>query len=156
MCTMSAHEPGPRRDPILVSACLLGLPTRYNGAHCLRDNVLALTCEHTVIPACPEQLGGLPTPREPAEINQGNGVDVLDGRARVVDGLGTDVTAHYMRGAEAIARIAELLGARKAILKEGSPSCGVRRIRRAGADARGPGLAAALLQRKGVQVEGIE
>jgi len=153
---MSGHEPNSTRTPILVSACLLGLPTRYNGAHCRREEVLALANGHVLIPACPEQLGGLPTPREAAEINQGAGEDVLDGRAQVVSRRGADVTANFLRGAKAVAHLAELFGARRAILKESSPSCGVRRIKRAGQDVRGAGVTTALLLRKGIQVDGIE
>jgi len=156
MCEMSADEPSADRPPILVSACLLGLPTRYNGAHCRRREVLALAADHVLIPACPEQLGGLSTPREAAEISQGSGEDVLDGRAQVINGSGTDVTANFLRGAEAVAQLAELVGARRAVLKEGSPSCGVRRLTRAGADVRGPGVTTALLLRKGIEVDGIE
>ncbi len=134
----------------------MGLPTRYNGAHCRRDEVLALGSEHVLVPACPEQLGGLPTPREAAEISTGGGEDVLDGRARVVSATGEDVSASYVRGAQAVAEIARLVGAQRAILKEGSPSCGVSRIRRGGQDVRAAGVTTALLLREGIEVEGVE
>jgi uncharacterized protein YbbK (DUF523 family) len=145
------HPPG---RPLLVSACLLGLATRYDGSHRLCPDLLSMAHACTLIPVCPEQLGGLPTPRPPAEVASGTGADVLDGAARVVDSTGADVTDRYLRGAELAARIAELTGARSAVLKEGSPSCGVSRIRRDGADAPGEGVAAALLRRRGLQLEG--
>lgn len=73
---------------ILVSSCLAGLQVRYNGTHRLDPRILILIEEKKAISVCPELLGGLSTPREPAEIIGGDGEDVLDGKARVVDRLG--------------------------------------------------------------------
>jgi len=81
---------------------------------------------------------------------------VLEGAARVVNAQGRDVTVNYLLGARQVLRLAETFGASRAILKEGSPACGVSRIKRAGRDLSGMGVAAALLHRKGVIVEGIE
>lgn len=153
---MTASDAQTRPTPIIVSACLLGLPTRYNAAHCRRDAVVALSADHVLVPACPEQLGGLPTPRQAAEIKAGDGEDVLDGRSRVEDASGADVTAQFIRGAEAVAALAGLYGARRALLKEGSPSCGVLYIGRAGANVPGAGVTTALLRRRGIRVDGIE
>ena len=86
---------------ILVSACLLGLDCKYTGENNLCPRVAALREEHTLIPVCPEQLGGLPTPRPPAE-RLGD---------RVVTREGADVTEAYEKGARQTARLAELLGA---------------------------------------------
>lgn len=99
---------------LLVSACLLGAPCKYDGGNNACPGVLALASEHTLIPVCPEQLGGLPTPRTPAE-RAGERVITADGR---------DVTAQYRRGAEAALHLAKTLGAEGAILKARSPSCG--------------------------------
>ncbi|MDO5563000.1 MAG: DUF523 domain-containing protein [Synergistaceae bacterium] len=99
---------------ILVSACLLGLNCRYCGGGCFDDRVVALAKEFCLIPVCPEQLGGLPTPREPDEILNG----------RVVSKSGIDNTEYFERGAEEVLRLAKLLGCSMAILKERSPSCG--------------------------------
>jgi len=140
---------------ILVSACLLGLPTRYDGGHCRSPEVVTLAARHHLVPICPEQLGGLSTPRPPSEIEHGDGCDVLDGRARVLSTEGTNVTDSFIRGAWAAAQIAETCGATRAILKEGSPSCGVSRIMRAEQDVEGEGITAALLRRKGLKVDGI-
>ncbi len=145
-----------KQRPILVSACLLGLETRYDGGSCPQEETVRLADRACVVPVCPEQLGGLSTPRPPAEIASGDGEDVLDGRARLRDCEGREVTAHYLRGAEAVARIAALTGAARALLKEGSPACGVSRIKRDGRDVSGCGVTAALLRRKGVKLEGID
>ena len=99
---------------ILVSACLLGCPCRYDGAAKPCPAVLALAERHELVPVCPEQLGGLPTPRNPSE-RRGERVVMNDGR---------DVTAEYRRGAEEALRLARLYGCTAAVLKEKSPSCG--------------------------------
>ncbi|MGI5935337.1 MAG: DUF523 domain-containing protein [Oscillospiraceae bacterium] len=103
---------------ILVSACLLGVNCRYNAVPGAAPGVLALMEHHTLIPVCPEQLGGLPTPREPAEIRG----DV------VLSKNGMDVTENYRRGAEETLRLAKLCGCKYAALKERSPSCGYGKI----------------------------
>ena len=141
---------------VLVSACLLGLETRYDGGHCFRRAVVERLSGVRCVPVCPEQLGGLSTPREPAEIDREEGGSVLRGGADVVRRDGVCVTRNYRRGAEMVVRIARMTGARWALLKEGSPACGVHRLKRAGKDVEGRGVAASLLLEKGVQVEGIE
>ncbi|MFO8006774.1 MAG: DUF523 domain-containing protein [Candidatus Brocadiia bacterium] len=143
-------------EVILVSACLLGLPTRWDGDDRQREEAVRLAAHCHLVPVCPEQAGGLPTPRDPAEITEGDGPAVLDGAARVLNTAGVDVTDNYRRGAQTAARLAELTGARRALLKEGSPSCGVSRIRRNDNDVRGCGVTTALLRRKGIAVEGVE
>ncbi len=143
-------------SPVLVSACLLGLGTRYDGGHCLTPELPRQARRGVFVPVCPEQLGGLPTPRPRAEIERGGGGDVLDGNARVRTPEGTDVTGAFLRGARMVCSLADLLGARAAVLKEGSPSCGVCRIRRDGAPMAGRGVTAALLTRKGLRLDGVE
>jgi uncharacterized protein YbbK (DUF523 family) len=100
--------------PIVVSACLLGIYCRYDGRCETDERVAALSREHVLIPVCPEQLGGLPTPRQ--------AVELLDGRAVTRDG--TDLTGAFRRGAEQVLRVARLNGARAAVLQPRSPSCG--------------------------------
>ncbi len=113
------------RPPLLVSACLVGLDTRLDG-HCRSFPTVATLARHyTLIPVCPEQLGGLSTPRPPAEIIGGSGDEVLRGNARVCTEEGRDVTAAYIKGAEQALRAARLNGVRMAVLKARSPSCGV-------------------------------
>ena len=98
---------------ILISACLLGAACRYDGRSKPHPLVRALAARHELVPVCPEQLGGLPTPRPPAE-RRGE---------RVVTAAGTDVTEQYRRGAEETLRLCRLLGCRVAVLKERSPAC---------------------------------
>ncbi|HWA63149.1 MAG TPA: DUF523 domain-containing protein [Caulobacteraceae bacterium] len=142
---------------ILVSACLLGRPVRYDG----RGRALAheaLTrwqAEGLLVPLCPEVAAGLPTPRAPAEIVGGDGEDVLAGRARVVDGDGRDLTAEFLAGAESAARLAAESGCAFALLTEGSPSCGPGFVYDgtfSGARRPGSGVVAARLRRAGVEV----
>ena len=103
---------------LLVSACLLGCRCRYDGAAKSHPELQLLAEQHVLIPVCPEQLGGLPTPRPSAE-RQGN---------RVVTQNGMDVTDQYRRGAEETLHLCQTLGCRAAVLKERSPSCGCGEI----------------------------
>ena len=130
---------------IIVSACLLGCECRYKGDHCCCEELLSLQSEHTLIGACPEQLGGLPTPRVPSE-------RVGD---RVISREGKDVTAQYRKGAEELLRLAKLAGAKVAVLKAKSPACGKGRIYDGsftGGMTDGNGVAAALLMENGIAV----
>ena len=132
---------------ILVSHCLLGEPCRYDGASRLDRQVLELhKAGHTLIPVCPEVLGGLDTPRAPAELQP-------DGR--VVNGDGEDVTAAYRAGAEAALRIAREQGCTLAVLKARSPSCGCGEVYDGTFSHRvvsGWGVAARLLREAGITV----
>lgn len=130
---------------ILVSACLLGACCRYDGGSKPCEKILALKDRHDLIPLCPEQLGGLPTPRPPAEI-RGN---------RVVTRQGADVTGAYQKGAEETARLCALLRCDLAILKARSPSCGHGQVYDgtfSGALTAGDGITARLLLARGVPV----
>jgi len=140
---------------ILISSCLAGLPTRYDGRGSFRQEVAALLAAGKAVPACPEQLGGLATPRRPAEIVGGNGEDVLDGRAKVMTDDGDDVTLEFVRGAEHTLSLARTVGAKYAVLKEASPSCGGLHIydgTHSGTKRPGFGVTAALLRRHGIEV----
>ena len=132
---------------ILISGCLLGLRCRYDGASKPHSAVEALARQHTLIPICPEQLGGLPTPRPPAER--------LD--ERVLTKEGVDVTAQYHRGAEEALRLCWLFGCEAAVLKERSPSCGCGEIydgTHTGTLTPGDGVTAQLLTAHGISVYG--
>src|SRR5437762_2611200 len=109
---------------ILVSSCLAGVEVRFNGTHCLDKKIRQLIEENQAITVCPELLGGFLTPREPAEIVAGNGIDVLDGKAKVFEKSGRDVTELYIKGAYVTLRKAQEVNATVVILKEYSPSCG--------------------------------
>lgn len=132
---------------VLVSACLLGVRCRYDGASKPLPGLERLLDAIDPVPVCPEQLGGLPTPRTPAE-RCGD---------RVVTRDGTDVTAQYERGAQEALRLAQLTGCTLALLKEKSPSCGCGRIydgTHTGTLTDGNGVAAELLLQNGVRVFG--
>ena len=140
---------------ILVSACLAGINCRYDGKNSLNKAVCGLVAGGGAIPVCPEQLGGLPTPRAPAEIKAGCGAGVLDGKCRVINKEGLDVTGNFIKGAEETLKIAVMVGVKKAVLKSGSPSCGCGRIHDgtfSGRMAEGNGVAAELLIREGIEV----
>jgi uncharacterized protein YbbK (DUF523 family) len=132
--------------PILVSACLLGLKCRYDGSEGhISEEVLKLVKEGKAIPICPEILGGLPTPRPPAEIQFG----------KVMNVDGEDVTLNFQLGAEECAKIARLSGANEAILKDKSPSCGSTRIYDGSFTKQlipGQGVTTALLRQEGLVV----
>ena len=130
---------------ILVRACLLGENCRYKGDGCRCDALVRLLELHTVIGVCPEQLGGLSTPREPAEIVG----------ERVLSRSGRDVTAEYQQGAAAALALAQKHGAVCAVLKARSPSCGKGRIHDGtftGGMADGNGVIAERLLRHGIPV----
>jgi len=139
----------------LVSACLLGVRCRWDGKRRASKKVIKLSEKEILIPVCPEQLGGLPTPRVAQEIVGGSGGDVLDGRCIVLNREGEDVTGNFVRGAREVLRIARLLGVSVFIGKERSPSCASRYIYDGsfkGKLAEGEGVTSALLRRNGIDV----
>lgn len=130
---------------LIVSACLLGCQCRYKGDGCKCDALVELAKTHTLIPVCPEQLGGLATPRDPAEIVG----------ERVISNHGRDVTEQYQRGAETALYLARLNHADAAVLKANSPSCGKDQIYDGtftGRKIPGSGVTAALLKNAGFAV----
>lgn len=133
----------------------MGLKTRYDGGDALSAEALKELAGAIPFPVCPEELGGLPTPRPRAEIGQGDGTDVLNGASSVIDENGRDCTASFLKGAEAVLEIARLTGARVAFLKEKSPSCGVALISKKGASEQGMGVTTALLKKDGLEIKGF-
>ena len=134
-------------EHLLISACLLGAQCRYDGQSKPVLEMVALSEQFDLVPLCPEQLGGLPTPRTPAE-RIGDRVITKDGR---------DVTAEYRRGAEQALHLARLCGCRIVLLKERSPSCGSGTIYDGtftGGLTAGDGVTAALLRENGITVYG--
>ena len=133
--------------PVVVSACLLGRRCRWDGGHKDSPAVRAAVEGREVLLLCPEEMGGLGTPRAPAELRGGDAVVVLAGQARVVTVTdGEDRTEAFVAGARAALRQALDNGAREAILKDGSPSCGSRAVHRDGRLTPGQGLLAVLLK----------
>ena len=134
-------------DKLLISACLLGVPCRYDGKSKPAAKIDALREKYELIPVCPEQLGGLPTPRTPSE-RRGD---------RVVMADGTDVTAQYQRGARSALELYRREGCIAAVLKERSPSCGSGEIYDGTFThtvISGDGVTAELLKQSGIKVYG--
>lgn len=132
-----------QHEIVLVSACLAGLCTRYDGKVRPSPACLQALAGRHWLPVCPEQLGGLPTPRPAADLTGGDGYDVLAGRARVVTESGQDVTRNFLQGARQCLALARAQDIRRAYLKAGSPSCGLTsRI----------GVTAAILRQQGIEV----
>lgn len=135
------------KEPLLISACLLGTACRYDGQSRGKVDAALLRSRYELILVCPEQLGGLPTPRPPAE-RQGE---------RVRTRQGQDVTDAYEKGAEEALRLAKLMNCRKALLKEKSPSCGSGAIYDgtfSGTLTAGDGVTAERLKKEGLLVLG--
>lgn len=140
---------------ILVSSCLAGLKVRYDGKDCLYTEIQRLTDEKNAETICPEVVGGLSIPRKPAEIVGGDGYDVLDGKAKVINTSGEDVTAEFLRGAYRALEKAIEVNATLIVLKESSPSCGSSKIYDgcfSGRKIPGNGVTSALLKRNGFKV----
>jgi len=140
--------------PILVSSCLLGLLTRYDGATKRNQAVLDyLRREDLVpIPICPEQLAGLPTPRPATRFAKGCGTDVVAGTGRVVNALGETVNDIFLRGGRESLKIVKLTGCGEALLKERSPSCGVHQVYLGETLVEGCGVTTAILKEAGIEV----
>ena len=144
--------------PVLVSACLLGRECRYDGSQ-NRDRALERELAAggmRAVPFCPEENGGLGTPRPPAWIEKEGAAAVLDGRSRVVTDAGADVTRQFLAGAEGALAVCREHRIRLAFLKERSPSCGSCNTHVAGALATGPGVTTELLRRNGIEVRPVE
>ena len=134
---------------ILVSACLVGLNTKYNGKNNYYEKIFELVKSGKAIPLCPEQLGGLCTPRKPAEIKY------IDGKKYIINKEGIDVTEEYIRGAQEVLNFVKKMNITKAILKSNSPSCGVGKIYNgtfSGALVNGNGVLAKMLKEHGIEV----
>ena len=140
----------------LISACLLGIRCAWSGDDKYKNNrAVELSKLETLIPVCPEQLGGLPTPRVPQEIQDGTGDDILNGKCIVVNKNGQDVTREFIRGAEETLKIARQLNIKEFIAKSGSPSCGCAQIYDgtfSGKLIDGDGVTTALLRRNGIRI----
>jgi len=138
--------------PVLISGCLLGIECRYDGGHSRVEEIIEKAQEMQFIPICPEQLGGLPTPRAPSNIVKGDGKGVLAGHAQVINTLGEDVTRAFIKGAQESLKLARLTGAKKAILKNKSPSCGLNTPYCETDTGYGLGVTAALLLSAGIKI----
>jgi uncharacterized protein YbbK (DUF523 family) len=140
---------------ILVSACLLGINCKYDGDNNNHEMVREYLKGKEFILVCPEQLGGLSTPRIPCEIKNGDGMDVLSGTCKVENKDGEDTTENFIKGAKEALKIAQLYDCKEAILKECSPSCGSNRIYDgtfSGKKMDGQGVTASILRNEGIHI----
>jgi len=129
--------------PVLISTCFLGIPCRWHGRRPKRRDALIarLKKKYVLVPVCPEQLGGMSTPRTGETLKGGTGADVLNGRLRIVaPETGCDVTDFYLKGSEYTLEIARIVGAERVYLKGGSPACDR------------DGVTGEMLQRAGIKV----
>jgi len=142
----------------IISACTLGIPCRWNAKEKFNDKAAKEFLKGSSIATCPEVLGGLSTPRPACEIVGGNGNDVLDGQAKVLDKNGNDFTKEFIAGANEVLKIVKKLEIKKAILKSKSPSCAVSQIFDGTfSDTKKPGMGVltALLIKEGIEVEEV-
>lgn len=133
----------------ICSACLLGMKCRYNGKTKSNEKIIEMAIKEELIPICPEQLGGMATPRKAVELKNG----------RAITGDGEDQTESYIKGAEETLKICKLLGINEAILKQGSPSCGCGKIYDGSFGGKmidGDGLVTKLLKENGIKVKSEE
>lgn len=140
---------------ILVSSCLLGIKSKYDGSKNSITRLMDLCPRGLIVPACPEQLGGSSTPRPAAEIKGGTGADVFTGKAKVYTSHGDDITELFIEGAREVLQLCKRFQVKAAILKERSPSCGCNLIYDGtfrGIRIKGQGVTAALLASEGIPV----
>ena len=137
-----------KEEYILISACLVGVNCKWDGENNLREEILKFARKHPILLICPEQMGGLKTPRNPAEVVSTNPI-------QVVDNEGNSLTFQYTKGSEEVLRLVQLFSIKKAILKAKSPSCGNHQIYDGTFShtlVDGEGVTAKLLREHGVEV----
>ena len=140
---------------LVVSACLVGVNCKYNGGNNDNEKVKEFLKDKEYIIICPEQLGGLTTPRKPSEIHCLDGRDVLYKNGKVISCENVDVTENFVNGANESLKIAQMFNCDKALLKEGSPSCGCNLIYDgtfSGKKIPGKGVTAALFIENNIEV----
>jgi uncharacterized protein YbbK (DUF523 family) len=143
----------------LISACLLGVKCRWDGEANRDDRALELVAKEILLPVCPEQLGGLSTPRARQEIRGGAGKEVLEKKAKVITENGDDITEQFIKGAEETLKIARLYQVKEFVGKSLSPSCYCSKIydgKFSGKLICGRGVTAELLMRNGITIRGEE
>ncbi|MCX6785397.1 MAG: DUF523 domain-containing protein [Candidatus Komeilibacteria bacterium] len=144
-----------QKKELLISACLLGIPCRWNGTSKESQKALKLYFKGGAVPVCPEVIAGLATPRPPCEIIGGDGKDVLNGTAKVMDETGKDYSKYFIKGVQKTLALAKKLGVKIVVLKSGSPSCGAKKIYSGkfdGSKRKGFGVTAALLKKHGIKI----
>ncbi|MDI6801123.1 MAG: DUF523 domain-containing protein [Thermodesulfovibrionales bacterium] len=143
---------------IIVSACLAAFNTRYDGTNCAHPEIIEIVASGKAIPLCPEQLGGLSTPRPVISFIGGAGNELIK-RTIGVMAIGVDsidYSENLLNGANEVLRISKMYNIKKAILKEGSPSCGVFKVWVNSKKVNGCGVTTAVLRANGIEVVAIE
>ena len=138
---------------IFVSACLAGINCKYSGGNNFNQKIFDMVKEEKAIPICPEQLGGLETPRNPAEIR------IIDGIQHVIDNKGNDLTKQFEKGAKEVIEFAKQLGVKSFILQPRSPSCGIGKIYSGNFDGKlvtGNGILVELCKNNGIEAINCE
>ena len=146
------------RQMIIVSACLAGFNTRYDGTNCRHPEIMEMVAAGKAIPLCPEQLGGLPTPRPAISFVNGDGNELIKGAigVRAIGADGNDYSKNLINGAMETLKIVRMFNIKKAILKDGSPSCGVFKVWVNNRKVEGCGVTTAVLKKNGIIVEALE
>jgi len=142
------------KEKLLISGCLAGLSCRYDGGSKPHPHLDDLRKDYDLIPVCPEQAGGLSTPRIPNEL-QDSAAEILFGRGKVKNQAGEDCTEQFILGATETLKVVRLLEIKKALLKDGSPSCGKNRVYDgtfSGKSITGRGITAEKLHDEGVDI----
>lgn len=140
------------KEMILVSACLLGLRCCYNGCDNTDQSVLDMREKYILIPACPEQLAGLQTPRPPSFFIKGDGSQTIEGIDNLINDQNENVSSQFRNGAEETLKICQLFNIKTAILKEKSPSCGTHQIYLKEKLTKGIGVTATILKSNDIRV----
>ncbi len=146
------HIPKAVKKMYFVSACLVGENCRYDGNNSYSKKVMEFLSGKEYIALCPEELGGLPTPRAPSSFRGGTGEEVLLSDAKIIDANKVERTNEFIKGAERSLSTIKEKGITHAILKERSPSCGVREVYLKGEIVEGMGVTAALLKRESIVI----
>ena len=140
----------------IISSCLLGMNCRIDFGHSFDWNLIKLARKYCMVPVCPERFGGIPLPSPPAEIVGGNGLNVIEHQAKVLDKNGNDLSRAYVRGSEETYKLASLMGTlRVGIFRAYSPSCGSDKTYSGnfnGSLKTGDGVTSAYLKMKGFTI----
>ncbi len=141
-------------EPVIVSACLAGIDCRYDGGSKIAESLLSFCRSHDIflLPLCPEQLGGLSTPRPPACFRSGDGTLVINGKGSLYSQDGREVSRPFLKGASQALKIARLAGSRHAVFQDRSPSCGVHQVYQGSELVPGCGVATAFLSMNNITV----
>ena len=145
-------------EPVVISACLVGVDCRYDGQSKVAELLLRFCQRYKIVllPVCPEQLGGLPTPRPPACFCGGDGKSIISGNAALYDLDGREVSPFFLAGARQALKIARLSGSCHAVFQDRSPSCGVHEIYLGNELIPGSGVTTALFRMNGMAVWTVE